>query len=224
MIRQERTSKKYYSGATYTSLLSILTDICTVFNEPVHMVKSPKRSIELIMCRQIFIYVSILKTGFSSEKIAHEIGRKDHSTSNHHFEKVTDYLKDGDADFIKGWRYYLENSLLFNESDFLEWDKWKVNHDELTKELQKFKETARFLTTKCDELGVKHHKLKERCEKMEAALLSAQRLKTLWAFSEPVSPEHLNEAVALEYMANKIDEALAFKHEGINEKEGENEI
>jgi DNA-binding transcriptional regulator YiaG len=124
---------------------------------------------------------------------------------------------------------------------------WKVKYDELEKGnnmLRRWKMEAVELLTKINSYAHKHleiklgqcavdlvlsmakqrDELKERCEKMEAALLSAQRLKTLWAFSEPVSPEHLNKAVALEYMANKIDEALAFKHEGINEKEGEDEF
>lgn len=102
-----------------------------------------------------------------------------------------------------------------------EWAQWKVKFDELKTQFDNLQTVYTDLFNTAQNSANKHQQLKERCEKMEAALLSAQRLKTLWAFSEPVSPEHLNKAVALEYMANKIDEALAFKHEGINEKEGE---
>ncbi len=56
-----------------------------------------------------------------------------------------------------------------------------------------------------------NEQLKERAEKMEAALKGALDIKQLWQHYGPISDEHQSEAEALYVMEHKFIEALAWK-------------
>lgn len=102
------------------TLPQIVSDICKVFNVGEDLIRSSCRKKELVLYRQIYIYVTVQKTNFNFNDIGDEICRTDHATIIHHIEKVSNFLKYQDPMFTDQWNKYLKQSELFSKKDFEE--------------------------------------------------------------------------------------------------------
>jgi hypothetical protein len=103
------------------------------------------------------------------------------------------------------------------EADALEWAKNQYDHDDVNKDyLEGALHEAMVAQKKMVDLDKELSALKTRCEKMEAALRTWVELDT------PNEGDGFQKGFELQTRALKLtDKALAHKHEGINEKEGE---
>lgn len=75
----------------------IVEKTATHFDVSMNDIKSPKRDKEIVTPRQVAMYLLRSELHMSFPKIAHELGRKDHTTAIHSVEKVESLLGD---DFV----------------------------------------------------------------------------------------------------------------------------
>jgi chromosomal replication initiation ATPase DnaA len=100
------------------TLSQIVSDVCKAFDVDELVIRSKNRKKELVLYRQIYIYVAVQKTDYCFEQIGNEVCLINHTTIIHHIEKVSDFLKYQDPVFMPKWNEYLERSELFSEGDF----------------------------------------------------------------------------------------------------------
>jgi uncharacterized coiled-coil DUF342 family protein len=98
-----------------------------------------------------------------------------------------------------------------------EWAQWKVAYDDAQAEMHETKQQADNLRIAYDELGRKHQQLKERCEKMEAALRGLVKIKD----RKDKEGNFIGYATLKQAAWEDARKALSHKPEGINETEGE---
>lgn len=100
-----------------------------------------------------------------------------------------------------------------------EWAQWKVKYDELKTQFDNLQTVYADLFNTAQNSANKHQQLKERCEKMEAALI-----KIIEMNRQHAADQYGDANKAETWGCIRVSrEALAHKHEGINEKEGEDD-
>jgi chromosomal replication initiation ATPase DnaA len=88
----------------------VFQDVCLIFDQSPVMVKSKSRERKYLFCRYIVGYVSYLLCRATLKEIGRYFGGKDHTTILAANQKVKDWIKVNDPDFMLAWTTYTESS------------------------------------------------------------------------------------------------------------------
>ncbi len=76
----------------------LIRDVCESFNISVRDVRGRRRTAEVVVPRQVCMYLLRKELGMPLEKVAHELNRKDHTTVLHAIDRVEEKMEE-DEDF-----------------------------------------------------------------------------------------------------------------------------
>lgn len=97
-----------------TTMEKVLNEICEIFSKSEEELKGNSREHLVVVYRHIFCFVCKKSVpGLPLQKIAEFLGYAGHDSALHGINTVKKRIEVEDEDFMKTWRYYLQNTKIF---------------------------------------------------------------------------------------------------------------